>query len=297
MVTELSARACAKINLFLRVTGRRGDGFHELDSVFLPVSLADQIRLEIRAADEPSVSVKCNLPELARSQNNLAARAARSFMSEFKLAAEVLIDLEKHIPVGAGLGGGSSDAATILCMMAAAAQLSDEDAAGRLRRIALSLGADVPFFLDPRPSRVTGIGERITALEGVAALPIVIAVPPFEVSTAAIFRALEPAGWSGAALDEHIEAIARGEIAAEHLVNDLAAVAIAQFPEIRRLKGLLEDSGARAAQMSGSGGAVFGVFGSLDAAERAATKIQRRAPFATVIVATTLNGESEGESA
>ncbi len=296
MVTELSGRACAKINLFLRVTGRRGDGYHELDSVFLPVSLAYEIRLEIRTADEPSVTVNCNFPELARSQNNLAARAARSFMSEFDLTAEVLIDLEKHIPVGAGLGGGSSDAATILCLMAAAAHLTDEDAASRLHRIALSLGADVPFFLDPRPSRVTGIGERTVAIAGVPRLPIVIAVPPFEVPTAAIFRALTPAGGSAAAPDAHIAAIARGDISAELAVNDLAAVAIARFPEIRRLKGLLEDLGARAAQMSGSGGAVFGLFDSTEAAESAAMKIRRRAPFATVIAATTLDGNTDGES-
>ena len=297
MVTELSGRACAKINLFLRVTGRRVDGYHELDSVFLPLSLADEIRLEIRAADEPSVSVNCNLPELARSKDNLAARAARSFMSEFDLVAGVSIDLKKHIPIGAGLGGGSSDAATVLCMMAAAAQLTDDEAPGRLRRIALTLGADVPFFLDPLPSRVTGIGERIETIEGVPPMPIVIAVPPFEVSTAAIFRALEPAGWSGAAPDEHLEAILRGEISPEFLVNDLAAVAIAQFPEIRRLKGLLEDSGARAAQMSGSGGAVFGVFDSIEEAESAATKIRKRAPFATVIATSTLDGESDDEVA
>jgi len=297
MVTELSGRACAKINLFLRVTGRRVDGYHELDSVFLPLSLADEIRLEIRAADEPSVSVNCNLPELSRSKDNLAARAARSFMSEFDLVAGVSIDLKKHIPIGAGLGGGSSDAATVLCMMAAAAQLTDDEAAGRLRRIALTLGADVPFFLDPLPSRVTGIGERIETIEGVPPMPIVIAVPPFEVSTAAIFRALEPAGWSGAARNEHLEAILRGEISPEFLVNDLAAVAIAQFPEIRRLKGLLEDSGARAAQMSGSGGAVFGVFDSIEETESAATKIRKRAPFATVIATSTLDGESDDEVA
>ena len=217
-------------------------------------------------------------------------------MSEFDLVAEVLIDLEKHIPVGAGLGGGSSDAAAILCMMAAAAQLSDEAAVSRLHRIALSLGADVPFFLDPRPSRVTGIGERIAVIAGAPRLPIVIAVPPFEVSTAAIFRALEPAGWSGAAPEAHLASIARGDISTELAVNDLAAVAIAQFPEIRRLKGLLEDSGARAAQMSGSGGAVFGVFDSTEAAESAAIKIRRRAPFAKVVAATTLDGESDDES-
>ncbi len=293
MTTELSGRACAKINLFLRVTGRRDDGYHELDSVFMPVSLADEIRIEIRAADEPSVTVNCNIAELARSKNNLAARAARAFMSEFDLIAGVQIDLKKHIQVGAGLGGGSSDAATILCMMAGAAQLTDETSANSLRRIALSLGADVPFFLDPRPSRVRGIGERIVAIEGVPQIPIVIAVPPFEVSTAAVFRALEPMGWSGAAPDEHIEAIVRGDISADVTVNDLAAVAVSQFPEIRRLKGLLEDSGARAAQMSGSGGAVFGVFDSTEAAQDAATRIQRRAPFAKVFAATTLDDSEE----
>jgi len=297
MVTELSGRACAKINLFLRITGRRDDGYHELDSVFLPLTLADEIRLEIRAANEPSVTVSCNLPELARSKNNLAASAARSFMSEFDLFAGVSIDLKKHIPIGAGLGGGSSDAATVLCMMAASAQLVDEESMSKLRRVALSLGADVPFFLDPRPSRVTGIGERIVAIEGVPSLPIVIAVPPFEVSTAAIFGALEPAGWSGAAPDEHIEAITRGEISSKLLVNDLAPVAIAEFPEIRRLKALLEDSGARAAQMSGSGGAVFGVFDSIEEAESAATRIRKRAPFATVIAASTLDDEFDDEVA
>ena len=297
MVTELSGRACAKINLFLRIIGRRDDGYHELDSVFLPLTLADEIRLEIRAANEPSVTVSCNLPELARSKDNLAASAARSFMSEFDLFAAVSVDLKKHIPIGAGLGGGSSDAATVLCMMAASAQLVDEDAMSKLRRIALSLGADVPFFLDPRPSRVTGIGERVVAIEGVPSLPIVIAVPPFEVSTAAIFGALEPAGWSGAAPDGHIEAITRGEISPELLVNDLAPVAIAQFPEIRRLKALLEDSGARAAQMSGSGGAVFGVFDSIEEAESAATRIRKRAPFATVIAVSTLDDEFDDEVA
>ena len=297
MVTELSGHACAKINLFLRVTGRRADGYHELDSIFLPLALVDEIHLEIRSSGEPRVTVNCNLPELARSKDNLAARAARSFMSEFDLAADVSIDLEKRIPVGAGLGGGSSDAATVLCMMAAAAQLNDDNASSRLRRIALTLGADVPFFLDPRPSRVTGIGERIVAIEGVPSIPIVIVVPPFEVSTAAIFRALEPGAWSGAAPAAHLDAIVRGDIATEHLVNDLAEVAIAQFPEIRRLKGLLEDSGAFAAQMSGSGGAVFGLFESIDQAESAAIKIRKRAPFATVIATRTLDGETDDEVA
>jgi 4-diphosphocytidyl-2-C-methyl-D-erythritol kinase len=285
-------QACAKINLFLRVTGRRANGYHELDSVFLPISLADEVRLEIESAEETSVMLNCDAPALASSQNNLATRAARAFMSEFDLAAEVRIDLRKRIPIGAGLGGGSSDAGAVLRSLASAAAIDDADDRRRIHKVALSLGADVPFFLDPRPSRVSGIGEMIAPMSAVPRIPLVIVAPPFEVSTAAIFKVLDPENWSGVAPDTDIDAIVRGDISPEIVVNDLAAAAIAQFPEIGRLKGLLEESGARAVQMSGSGGAVFGVFESINDAQEGAAKIARRAPFATVIAATTLDKES-----
>ena len=290
MVKIVADRACAKINLFLRVTGRRPDGYHELDSIFLPIALFDSIRLEIRPASEPSVTLKCNVPALAVGADNLAARAANAFMAEFALTAQVLIDLDKQVPIGAGLGGGSSDAGTVLRMMAALERVDLEDRRSRerLNRIALALGADVPFFLDPRPARVGGIGERIAPMPAMPRLPIVLAVPPFEVATAAIFRALTPAGWSGPASDDDIANILAGEISPAVVVNDLAPVAIAQFPEIRRLKALLEESGARAAQMSGSGGAVFGMFRSQDEAQSACVAMRRRAPSATVIATATL---------
>ena len=289
MAKIIEELACAKINLFLRVTGRRADGYHELDSVFIPISLADEIRLEVRKSEEASITLNCDAPALLSSQSNLATRAARAFMKEFELAAQIQIDLKKKIPIAAGLGGGSSDAGAVLRMLASAAEIDDPDDLAAIRRIALSLGADVPFFLDPRPSRVTGIGELIAPMPKVPRIPIVIAAPPFEVPTATIFRALKPEHWSGPASDADIDAIVRGEISPAITVNDLAATAIAQFPEIRRLKALLEESGARAAQMSGSGGAVFGVFDSLEDAERAAEKLKRRAPFATVAAATTLD--------
>jgi 4-diphosphocytidyl-2-C-methyl-D-erythritol kinase len=236
--------------------------------------------------------LNCDAPALRSSQNNLAMRAADAFMSEFGLAAQIQIELRKKIPIAAGLGGGSSDAGAVLRMLATAAEIDDADDLSTLRRIALSLGADVPFFLDPRPSRVNGIGELIVPMLTVPIIPIVIAAPPFEVPTAAIFRALKPDDWSGPAPDADIDAILRGEISPEITVNDLAETAMAQFPEIRRLKALLEESGARAAQMSGSGGAVFGVFDSIEDAERAAQKLKRRAPFATVTAATTVGAEA-----
>jgi 4-diphosphocytidyl-2-C-methyl-D-erythritol kinase len=298
MVKILAERACAKINLFIRVTGRRDDGYHELDSIFLPISIADEINLEVRTAAESSVTLACNLPALAESRTNLAARAARAFMDEFGLTGQVRIELRKRIPVGAGLGGGSSDAGAILRMLAQLENLkdrnrehkspADDSVNERLNRIALAIGADVPFFLEPRPSRVTGIGERIVPLKEMPVLPIVIAVPPVEVATAEIFRALRPENWSGAASASDLAAAMRGEISSALTVNDLAAAAIAKFPEIGRLRSMLEELGARAAQMSGSGGAVFGVFDSSGEAERAAIEARRRAPAATIFAATTL---------
>jgi len=288
MVKLLAERACAKINLFLRVTGRRADGYHELDSIFLPISLADEVRLEIRPAAESSITVDCNIAGLTAAGDDLATRAARAFIEEFELVAQVRINLTKHIPIGAGLGGGSSDAGTVLRMMASAARIGEEGAA-RLHRVALALGADVPFFLDPRPSRVRGIGEVLVPLAGVAKIPIVVAAPPFEVATANIFRALEPAGWSGPAPDADVTAIMRGEISPALLVNDLAAVAIAQFPEIGRIKVLLEELGARAAQMSGSGGAVFGIFATQSEADRAAEQARLRMPDAAIMSASTVD--------
>ncbi|MDB5108198.1 MAG: 4-(cytidine 5-diphospho)-2-C-methyl-D-erythritol kinase [Candidatus Binatus sp.] len=292
MVKVLAGRAPAKINLFLRVTGQRPNGYHELDSIFLPVSLADLITLEIRdspdsspvSSPDSSIDLKCTLPALESVTENLATRAARAFMDEFGLTGQVLINLDKRIPIGAGLGGGSSDAGTVLQMMARLQQIDDST---RLRRIALSLGADVPFFLDPKPARVRGVGELIDPLPAMTPLAIVIATPPIEVATAQIFRALDSANWSGPAPADHIAAIMRGDISQQLLVNDLAQVAIAKFPQIERLRAMLTRLGSRASQMSGSGGSVFGIFDSIAAADKAAAEARRLDPSATIVAATT----------
>jgi 4-diphosphocytidyl-2-C-methyl-D-erythritol kinase len=192
--------------------------------------------------------------------------------------------LRKAIPAGAGLGGGSSDAGAVLRMMASLCRVDD---APRLARVALALGADVPFFLSPHIAHVSGVGERIAPLEAVAhdrapvsqtPLCMVIAVPPVEVSTTEVFRALKPAQWSGPAPAEHLHAIAAGAITPSMLQNDLTAVAMARCPEIAELKSALLAAGATAASMSGSGGAVFGIFPSAEAAARAAAGMRPALP-------------------
>jgi 4-diphosphocytidyl-2-C-methyl-D-erythritol kinase len=295
MVKLLAERAFAKINLYLRVTGRRADGYHELDSIFVPVSISDRITLELRAAPTSRLTLRCNIAALSDPRSNLAARAARAFLEEFGISAQVMIDLEKTIPAGAGLGGGSSDAGTVLRMLAAmtSSMLHDPDEGqARLHRIAIGLGADVPFFLKPVPSRVTGIGERIEGLEKFPALHLVIAVPPIEVPTASVFKALKQEDWSGGASAGDIDEIVRGDIAMRHLRNDLEAPAMQLYPQIGKLKVLLEECGASASSMSGSGGSVFGLFGDAEGAERGAAALGIKSPETRVFVAQSLDAPS-----
>jgi 4-diphosphocytidyl-2-C-methyl-D-erythritol kinase len=275
MVKLLSEAAPAKINLFLRVVGRRPDGYHELDSIFLPIDLCDRVRVELRPSVRRTVTLSGNFGDLPADDRNLAVKAAKRFMATFDLNAAVLIGLDKTIPHGAGLGGGSSDAAAVLRMMAAMTRL---DAPARLARLAVEIGADVPFFLDPRPARVSGIGELIAPLSGFLAWPIVVAVPPVEVPTAVVFRDLKPAHWSGRARDDDVAALMTGDLPPGLFVNDLAAAAIDRFPAIGALQRMIKETGARVTAMSGSGGAVFGLFDSIAQADIVANELRRRDP-------------------
>ena len=285
MVKLLAELAPGKINLCLQVTGRRANGYHELDSIFLPIAWSDIVRIETRPADAPRVSLRCDEAALDDAESNLASRAAAAFMAEFAIAAEVLVDVCKRIPVGAGLGGGSSDAGAVLRMMAAIFGISSPE---RLATLALQLGADVPFFLDPGPARVRGIGEIIEPLSAMVRLNLVIAVPAVKVSTAKVFAALGRESWSGPVADSEISSILSGRMSAAQVVNDLAKPAMGLFPDIAKLKALLEEEGARVTGMSGSGGAVFGLYRDAPGAETAAVRIRDRAPGVVVrSVATT----------
>jgi 4-diphosphocytidyl-2-C-methyl-D-erythritol kinase len=157
----------------------------------------------------------------------------------------------------------------------------------RLARVAVKIGADVPFLLDPQPARVTGIGEKIAPLGAIADLALVVAVQPVEVPTAAVFRDLKPEHWSGPASDEDVSAILEGLTSPHLFVNDLASVAMARWPEIARTKAILEELGARAASMTGSGAGVFAIFASSVEAANAAAELRRREP-ATTTFATTI---------
>lgn len=278
-------RAPAKINLGLRITGRRPDGYHELASLFLPLDLADEIELSVERDVPATVTLQVDGPAeaLGPLDANLAVRAARRFLGAGRLRAAIHLVLRKRIPVGAGLGGGSSDAGTVL--RALAARWPRAVPATRLAALALELGADVPFFLDPRPARVTGIGERIEPLEAFPALWLLLATPRLRLSTAAVFAdyALEAGALTPERPGRTMLALpafrARGgphgidaleqPLLEELLRNDLEPAATRLCPEIGRLRERMRKAGARAVGMSGSGPTVFGIFGDVAGAERA----------------------------
>ncbi|PID39796.1 MAG: 4-(cytidine 5'-diphospho)-2-C-methyl-D-erythritol kinase [Proteobacteria bacterium] len=269
--------APAKINLALHVLGRRDDGYHELDSLFFRLKWGDRLRVRLWPARQPEVVCRCpQQPELAGA-DNLAARAALSWLSARQISARVEIELEKAVWTAAGLGGGSSDAAAVLRGLEAC--LGQGAGPGpMLPELALALGADVPFFLDPRPSRVRGIGEQLTPLEGRGPerVDVTLVNPNRPLSTPEVFRALGLK--RGARLDRSappalpLALPSTIESLAALVHNDLKRPATVLCPEIVAMCQALDEAGAIGSGLSGSGPTVFGLFPTpLDAAQAAET--------------------------
>ena len=263
--------APAKLNLGLRVVGRRDDGYHLLESLFVPLDLADRVRIEVEAAATTSVSMTVigRSGDVPAGDDNLVVRAARAFLDAARVPARVALTLDKQIPVGAGLGGGSSDAAAVLRALARhfANKLSDS----ALAEIALRLGADVPFFLDPRPAWVTGIGEQIEALPAFPAFDVLLVTPVPPLATAEVFRAYA-AALTPPSPSRRMPALRDGPgwfPTASLLVNDLEPIAARLRPGIERVRAEIGRLGAEAVAMSGSGPTVFGLFRDAEQARSA----------------------------
>jgi 4-diphosphocytidyl-2-C-methyl-D-erythritol kinase len=270
-------RAPAKINLSLRVVGKRADGYHLLDTVMVPVSLYDEIDIQQRtsarrAAPLAPVEIRCKHPQVPLGRDNIAYRAAELLMQKTKINRSVCIRIRKKIPIGAGLGGGSTDAAAVLVGLNRMWKL--HLSVRQLERLALQLGADVPFFIRAKPARARGIGEKLLLLPKLRRRWLVLAYPGFPVATAWVYGNLSlkltklRVNTSIATPLESLDTIEK------LLVNDLEQVAIKRYPEIGRVKTMLSLAGALAVLMSGSGSSVFGVFRSKRLAERAFRRIR-----------------------
>jgi 4-diphosphocytidyl-2-C-methyl-D-erythritol kinase len=275
--------APAKVNFGLRIVGRRADGLHELESVFLPLDFADEVELETHTPADPRVdhALVGASEGVPADASNLAARAAELFLAETGLRCAVRIRLTKRIPVQAGLGGGSSDAGAVLRGLAE--RFPEALGADALEALALGLGADVPFFLDPCPALVSGVGERREPLEGWPAWTLLLANPGTPLSTSRVFagfdaQAVRPASArTGASLRSLARACSGRRDPAGALDpllhNDLESAAAGLCPEIEPLRDRLRESGALAVGLSGSGATLYGVFADEGEAARAQREI------------------------
>ncbi len=254
----------AKINLFLQVIGKRPDGYHDLFSLMCRVSLYDEVILNPSCG---AISLRCSDPSLPSDPTNLAFRAARCFFESIGRNEGCDIRLTKRIPIAAGLGGGSSNAASVLLGLnhLHGYPLSRED----LMRMGRSLGADVPFFLFQSPALAAGIGDELEAYPGLAPWPVLIACPSLHVSTRMVYQNLnlQLTNCEKRPTRTHLNKAAFNP--SFHLYNDLEAVTLALHPELIRIKDCLRSLGAVGALMSGSGPSVFGLFADQAAVRRA----------------------------
>jgi 4-diphosphocytidyl-2-C-methyl-D-erythritol kinase len=282
-------RAPAKVNLFLRVLGRRPDGFHEVQTLLQAIDLHDELTVQLGGGDGVDLAVVG--PEPCGPRENLAWRAAERFAAVTGLGEGVRIRLEKRIPAGAGLGGGSSDAGAVLRALCHLTDVHERDAA--VTRVAAGLGADVPFFLSDSPlALATGRGDVLEPLEPLPAAHLVLSLPPVHVSTASAYgelaRARAGVGARGApdTVPEAGSAALPGVPAPPRprtwrevmacMRNDFEAVVPRSRPEIARALDALREEGASAALLCGSGAASFGLFGDRAAAEAAASILSDR---------------------
>ena len=242
--------APAKVNLALRVVRRREDGFHDIDSLFAPISIFDRLDIELR--DEGGLSFTCDDATVPSDETNLVVRAARHFCTEVGLEPHLRIHLEKRIPHGAGLGGGSSDAA--ITLLALDRLFGTELPRETLLSLAADLGSDVPFFILGRPARAQGRGEKLEPVDFPHRLPLLLIKPPFGVPTPWAYQ-----HWRDShelpGIPYSPQTLPWGE-----LVNDLERPVFEKYLFLAELKSwLLHQPEVTGALMSGSGSTVFAV--------------------------------------
>ncbi|MGI8618295.1 MAG: 4-(cytidine 5'-diphospho)-2-C-methyl-D-erythritol kinase [Gemmatimonadaceae bacterium] len=266
MSGAVRVEAQAKINLRLKVLALNDSGFHSIETVFMRLALADRVTVAVSEGGGVELNVTGDSALVAASgpaEQNLAFVAARYFSERAGWHPHIAIGVEKVIPVGAGLGGGSADAAAVLRGLNALAPAPLPGA--ELLSLAATIGSDVPFLASDDVMAVGwGRGERLMALPPLPELPVILAVPPIHISTGDAYRWLGRA--RGAAPTPPTlpgDAFASWDRAAAHAENDFSDVVTARHPVIMAIRESLAARGARVAMLTGSGSAVFGVFDSV----------------------------------
>ena len=266
--------AGCKINLYLHITGLLPGGYHSLDTLFFPLAEPHDVLDVTSNSDSKEFELTCSNPAL-NGDDNLIAQAWRAFGGRTGYRPPMKVHLTKNIPTGAGLGGGSSDAAAILLLLN---DLAEDRALSptELNELAASLGADVPFFLLNQPAKALGIGDQLTPVDmDMRGLTLLLACPNEHVPTGWAYKAwdeLHPDGGASLTRPKHA---GKGPFcpADMDLANDFEQVVLPAFPRLERFKQELVESGAVKAVMSGSGAAIFGLYANEDAAQTARERL------------------------
>jgi 4-diphosphocytidyl-2-C-methyl-D-erythritol kinase len=276
----LTRKSPCKVNLLLNILGKRADGFHELETVMQPINLCDELSFE-RAAN--GITLTCSEPSLPTDSSNLVYRAAAKFLERAGMRDGVKIHLTKNIPMAAGLGGGSGNAATTL--LALNELFAQPLAHAELHEIAASLGSDIPFFLQSKPALATGRGEKIQSLENFPALEgraFLLVHPGFGIATAWAYKELArfPSALNGepGRAEKLIASLNAGDIrkAGRDFYNSLEAPALEKYPWLVVLQNFLRENGALAAMMSGSGSTTFAIANDTCAAQELEERVLER---------------------
>ena len=275
-MNQIELKALAKINLGLDVLGKRENGYNDVRMIMQSIYLYDEVKIEKK--DTPEIEVVSNLNFLPTGEDNIAYKAARLLQEEFKISDGVKITLKKHIPVAAGLAGGSSNAAAVLFGMNRMFRLGLSQKS--LMERGVKLGADVPYCIMRGTVLAEGIGEELHKLPAMPKCTVLIAKPPVSVSTKTVYEALD-----SKEITEHpdidgiIEGLERQDLKkiAGCMGNVLEDVTIPMYPVIDEIKQVMKDCGALGAMMSGSGPTVFGLFESRAGARDAQRRIREKA--------------------
>jgi len=280
-ILKLKLNSPAKVNLFLRILRKRLDGYHDLVSLMCCLDLSDEIILDF-AADR--IFVSCDYPGVPQNKTNLACQAAACFLSNLKKKTGLShpgigIQIKKKIPPGAGLGGGSSNAATVL--LGLNYFFKQPFSSNELIMQGLTIGADVPFFMGRQPAIATGVGETLTTCLLQESLSLLLIYPGFSVSTPRVYKKfnlrLTKSKKKANQSDFGMSDFGKQYCGIKNLlVNDLEKVAFDLYPEIAEVKKALCDTGAKGALMAGSGSSVFGIFRDADAVKKAEKNIVKK---------------------
>lgn len=271
---HLTLTAPAKVNLLLRVLGKRSDGYHELFSLICPLAFGDELQVTETTGD---FELACDVPEVPTAADSLLARAFRYAVEATGYSGGLKVSLHKRLPIGAGLGGGSSNAAAILKAVASLAghSLGPEHS----WKIAQGLGADIPVFLLGRPAWVRGIGEACEPWPLLEPFWVILIFPRLPISTAWVYQRLKAPPLTSLNPPARFRPpLERWSDLLKELTNDLESVVFSHYPVLEKLKGHLKELGADTALMSGSGSTVFGLFSQEKKRDDALGKLKKVYP-------------------